>query len=151
MGEILLDHAGLEILDSNECRSLLAATPVGRIAFVDRGEPVILPITIGTWNGAVVFSTAAGSKLEAAVTARTVAVEIDGWDETLRVGWSVLVKGTASTVDEGREIAALDRLSVTPWVRPEIPKTWVRVLPTEVTGRRIPTPRRSARDRGSSD
>lgn len=137
-----IDHAGLEILTPEECQALLASTPIGRLAFVDEGEPVILPVTIGMWDRSIVFTTAAGSKLSAAIMNQPVAVEVDGWDAEQHHGWSVLVKGTAMVVDEGREIDSLDRLSVRSWTRPEQPKAWVRVLPNEITGRRVPgTPR----------
>lgn len=137
MSEPMIDHAGLEILTMEECRSLLASTPIGRIAFLERGEPTILPITIGMWDQSVVFTTAPGSKLEAAIMNRPVSIEIDGWDAERHAGWSVLVKGMAITVEEGREIDSLDRLSVKSWSRPDIPKAWVRVVPNEITGRRI--------------
>ena len=99
MTEPQLDHAGLEILNPAECRELLASTAVGRIAFIDRGDPVILPVTIGLWEGAVVFTTAPGSKLEAAIMNRPVAIEVDDWDAERHVGWSVLVKGMAMIVE----------------------------------------------------
>lgn len=133
----VIDHAGLEIIDPEECLHLLDRAVIGRIAFVDSGDPVILPIRLGRWGRFVVFTTARGSKLDAAIMNRPVAVEIDGWDEVAQTGWSVLVKGTAEIVDDGREIDSLDRLSVKAWVRPDVPKAWVRVLPNEITGRRI--------------
>jgi nitroimidazol reductase NimA-like FMN-containing flavoprotein (pyridoxamine 5'-phosphate oxidase superfamily) len=139
VNEYLVDHAGLEILDPEECRSLLASTPIGRIAFVDRGEPVVLPVTFGIWDHAVVFTTAPGSKLEAAIMSRPVAFEVDAWDASHHTGWSVLVKGMATVVDDGREIDSLDRLSIRSWSRPDVPKAWVRVVAEEITGRRIGT------------
>ena len=137
MTEPLLDRIGLEIIPTDECRALLAATPIGRIAFLDRGDPTILPITIDLWEGHVVFTTAEGSKLSAAIMQQPVAVEIDGWDATTHTGWSVLVKGMAMIVDDGREIDSLDRLSVKSWNKPETPKSWVRILANEITGRRV--------------
>jgi nitroimidazol reductase NimA-like FMN-containing flavoprotein (pyridoxamine 5'-phosphate oxidase superfamily) len=135
------DHAGLEVLTIEECEDRLAASPVGRLGFVDRGEPMVLPVTIAMWERSVVFSTDAGSKLDAAVMSRPVAIEVDEWDAATRQGWSVVVKGLALIVHEPREIAALDRLMVASWVRPGSPKTWVRVLPNEITGRRISSER----------
>jgi len=132
-----LDHAGLEILDVDECQRLLAITPVARIAFVDHGEPVIMPITYGMWGRSIVFATDPGSKLDAAIMERPVAVEIDGWDAEAQIGWSVLVKGSASTVDDEADVERLDRESVATWIRGDTPMRWVRVLPNEVTGRRI--------------
>ena len=138
MAENNLDHAGLEILTVDECRQLLAEAGVGRLAFVERGEPTILPVNIGMWEHKVVFSTAEGSKLDAALMRQPVAIEVDGIDAVTHSGWSVLAKGVADLVDDGREIDALDRLSVQAWVRPGVPKRWVAVRIDELTGRRIP-------------
>jgi nitroimidazol reductase NimA-like FMN-containing flavoprotein (pyridoxamine 5'-phosphate oxidase superfamily) len=135
-----IDHAGMEILTLEECHGLLRSTPVGRIAFLDRGEPMVLPVTIALWGESIVFATDRGSKMEVAVMLRPVAVEIDGWDAATHTGWSVVVRGSAVVVD-GDDAAELDRLHLEAWVRPEQPKQWVRVLPTEVTGRRIPEDR----------
>src|SRR5690242_20650057 len=102
--DVLVDHAGMEILDEDECRALLASADVARVAFVEEGAPTVLPINIGWWQRDLVFSTERGSKLEAAVNHHTVAIEVDDWDPVARTGWSVLVKGTASLVKDGREI-----------------------------------------------
>jgi len=136
--ELVIDHSGGEVLTSAECLELLASTPVGRIAFLHDGDVVILPINIGLWNRSIVFSTQPGSKLDTAVMARQVSVEVDEWNSTTHEGWSVLAKGTASTVTDADEIAELDDLSVTAWIRPDAPRSWVRMLPNEITGRRVP-------------
>lgn len=131
------DHAGLEILSVDECHELLASAAVARLAFIDHGEPVVLPVTITIWGRSVVFATDSGSKLEAAIMERPVALEVDSWDPVARAGWSVLVKGTAMTVDDADELDQLDTLAAVPWVRPDRPKRWVRVVPNDITGRRI--------------
>lgn len=133
-----VDHAGMEILAMDECHRLLHDTLVARLAFVDRGEPVVFPIRYAMWGESVVFTAAPGSKLEAAIMSRPVAVEIDDWQTEEHTGWSVLVKGTAMTVSDPDEIEELDQLGVTPWVHPDTEARWVRVLPNEITGRRLP-------------
>ena len=134
----MIDHAGLDILSEKDCVTLMSGAPVGRIAFVDQGEPVILPINIGWWDQGVVFSTQRGSKLHAAVMGTRVAVEVDGFDEPSQSGWSVLARGVASVVTDGRTIGSLDRLAVRSWVRPEKPKHWVQVRIETISGRRTP-------------
>ncbi len=133
-----LDHAGLEVLSRQECLDLLSSAIVGRIAFVEDHEPFVFPVNIGVWQGAVVFTTGGGSKLDAALTLRAVVVEADDWDVDTHMGWSVVARGLATKVTDGREIASLDRLSVRSWVRPDAPKHWVSVRITSVTGRRTP-------------
>jgi hypothetical protein len=51
-------------------------------------------------------------------------------------GWSVLVKGRAVEVDDADEVRAVARLPLRHWSVGHKPH-WVRVLPAEVTGRRI--------------
>ena len=134
----IVDHAGLDVVAPEDALDLLKASPVARIAFVHDDDVVILPINIGWWEGQVVFSTQRGSKLHSAVMGRRVAIEVDGFDEATRTGWSVLAKGAASVVTDGRTIDSLDRLSVRSWVHPDVPKHWVQVRLAEVTGRRTP-------------
>jgi uncharacterized protein len=136
----MVDRTGLEILPHDECLALLASSPVARIAFVDEhGEPMILPINIAVWEGAVAFSTGEGSKLDAATRAPSVAIEVDGWEARDRSGWSVVGTGPAREVHQGREIAALDRLGVRSWVSPDVPKHWILVRMRRVSGRRTPS------------
>lgn len=136
--EPILDHAGAEVLSPDECVELLRAATVGRVAFVHDGDVVILPVNLGVWHRSVVFRTQSGSKLDAAIMAEHVSVEVDGVDEAARQGWSVLVRGTAVTVDDEETTDQLDQLGVEPWIRPDAPRTWVRVVPDEITGRRVP-------------
>jgi uncharacterized protein len=134
-----VDRTGLEILTHDECLQLLDSSPIARIAFVDAdGRPMIFPINIALWDGAVAFSTGEGSKLSAATRAPTVAIEVDGWDARDRSGWSVVATGPAGEVHQGREIAALDRLGVRSWVSPDVPKHWILVQIRRMTGRRTP-------------
>jgi len=51
-------------------------------------------------------------------------------------GWSVLVKGRAVEVDDADEVRAVARLPLQYWSVGYEPH-WVRILPTEVSGRRI--------------
>ena len=39
-----LDHSGLGVLPREECLRRLRAARVGRVALIDQGEPVILPV-----------------------------------------------------------------------------------------------------------
>ena len=131
------DHLGLEILTVDECWIAVRGAPVGRVAFVDAGEPVMLPVTHSVDGHHVVFRSAQGTKLWAVESGHPVAFEADGWDADARTGWSVLVRGTAETVLDDREIARLDREAAVPWLPEARDGTWVRITPTEVTGRRL--------------
>lgn len=134
-----LDPQALEVLDREECRDLLAAVPVGRIAFCrGDGVPTVLPVNhlVDSWT--VAFRTTFGSKLSAALLERPVAFEVDGYDERDRTGWSVLARGPAEHVTDGSIVRRLETLELDVWPAGVERSRWVRVQMDELTGRRIP-------------
>jgi hypothetical protein len=78
-----------------------------------------------------------GTKLAAASYER-VAFEVDCIDH--RRSWSVLVQGVGQSVtpDFRRLFERVRALAITPWA-PGDKEHWVRVLPGEITGRRLVT------------
>lgn len=135
-----LDRGGLEVLSFEECTRLLAAQPVGRVAFMDAGEATVLPVNYAWHGGSVVFRTGRGTKLAAALMGQPLSFEIDDWETVEHSGWSVLVKGIGEEVTDAATIEELAALPVRPWAHPELRTSWVRILATEVTGRRIVKP-----------
>jgi len=71
-----------------------------------------------------------------------VAFEVDGFDEDRRAGWSVVIHGKATTVEEPMQLARLDTLGVSPWADLAERTHWVRIRPNSVTGRQIVHPTR---------
>lgn len=130
------DRHGLEILSADECWALIRETPIGRLAFVHEGGPVVLPVSFGVLGHQVVFRSARGAKLGAARMNRPVAFEVDRWDADSRTGWSVLVEGMADIVYEDDEIVALEELDILRWTPQPFASDWVRILPTNIAGRR---------------
>jgi CBS domain-containing protein len=138
-GEALpTDRRGLLVLDTEECLSRLRDARVGRVAFVDRGAPTVLPVNHGVDGTTVVFRTTSGSKLEAAQAAGTAAFEVDGFEEATRTGWSVVVRGRLSTAYEARDVERYQGLDVPSWA-PDggADAVWVVLRPDEITGRQI--------------
>lgn len=131
------DRGGLEILALEECRSMLASQQIGRIAFLSAGEPLIMPVNYRLHDGHVVFRTTTGEKLDAARGGKVVAFEIDDWNVASQTGWSVIVRGTAEDVWEEGEIAELNALGLRPWAAQVARRNWVKIVPDEITGRRI--------------
>jgi nitroimidazol reductase NimA-like FMN-containing flavoprotein (pyridoxamine 5'-phosphate oxidase superfamily) len=119
-------------LDRAESLRLLAAKKVGRLAFVNDGVPMIMPMNFTLAGERVIIRTLAhGSGARAVNTA--VAFEVDDIDDFLEAGWSVVV--TAELLSE----AELDQLRSTapePWA--EGPRTLFLAIPVEhVTGRQL--------------
>lgn len=134
------DHAGMEVLAHSECLRLLWSHQVGRVGFIDAGEPQILPVHYRLHDNKVVFRSAVGAKLDAALRHAPVVFEIDGSDDLQGAGWSVVVHGTANEVDTDDETSALEALGLEAWVQGSQPLRWIEIRPTEISGRRLPTP-----------
>ena len=131
------DHAGLQVLTPEECNERLDETEIGRVAFVSEGDVVILPVNYRFVNGTVVFQTTDGSKLDMATDHKAGAFEIDWLAPQHQTGWSVLVKGTAEYVMDEELEAEFRRLGLRPWAPYTKARRWVRILPDEITGRKI--------------
>ncbi len=96
----MIEGDGLEILTEDQCRQLLAGAEVGRIGVVIGEVPAILPVNYCVAGDAIVFRTAPGTKLRAALEAAVVAFEVDDHNSADRSGWSVLVVGPALVADD---------------------------------------------------
>ena len=122
------------ILEESRCWDLLASQEVGRLATAVQGFPEIFPVNFVVDGESIVFRTAEGSKLLELVINAHVCFEVDGWTDN--GGWSVVLKGSASVVPSGEEHDVVEALPLRPWV-PTVKTNFVRVTPTEVTGRRF--------------
>jgi len=121
-------------LDEHQCWDLLRSQEVGRLAVAIANHPDIFPINYVVDHATVVFRTAEGTKLAAAVLGESVAFEIDG--ETDGEAWSVVIKGTAVEIERMYELFDAVELPLYPWhVAPK--HRFVRILPELVTGRRF--------------
>ncbi len=124
----------VEVLDERECWELLELAPFGRIALAAAGEIDIFPVNFVVHEGALYLRTAPGTKLVELSVHPLVAIEVDGWDEG--EAFSVVAKGEAERLEHAADIDAAERLPLHPWV-PTLKYRWVRICPTEVTGRRF--------------
>ena len=131
------DHSGLGVLSTPECVDRLSRARVGRLAVIHNGEPLILPVNHEMDGEAVVFRTAEGTKLSAALDQAPVSFEVDSFDVDRRAGWSVVVRGVANVVDDPAQIARLEQLGVWPWADAVERTNWVRIRPYEITGRQV--------------
>ncbi|MDQ0711175.1 nitroimidazol reductase NimA-like FMN-containing flavoprotein (pyridoxamine 5'-phosphate oxidase superfamily) [Streptomyces luteogriseus] len=123
-------------LTEAECRSLLSTHGVGRLAVATDSGPVVVPVNYSVVDGGIVFRTEPGTT-PAQADGDQVAFEADRIDEAFSEGWSVLVRGPATTVTDPDEVARLEEQAFsTPWAggRREL---WLRIEPVSVTGRRI--------------
>jgi nitroimidazol reductase NimA-like FMN-containing flavoprotein (pyridoxamine 5'-phosphate oxidase superfamily) len=125
-------------LEDQECWQLLAEHRLGRMAIVQRGNPVVVPVNYVVSDSSVVCRVGRGSLLDPGEEARPVAVEIDGARPEYHAGWSVVLQGRATQVRDPGQLAVCSRLPLRPWVTHD-ESICVRVT-GEVTGRRVGFP-----------
>jgi len=129
----------LVTLDRSECLRLLAGAPVGRVVHTDRALPACTPVNFRLVGEAVVFRTAASSRLAAATADAVVAFEVDDIDPVTGTGWTVLVTGVATAVRDVSTLVRLDQLGLVAWAGPDR-QHWVRITVADVSGRRVTAP-----------
>jgi nitroimidazol reductase NimA-like FMN-containing flavoprotein (pyridoxamine 5'-phosphate oxidase superfamily) len=127
-----MDGSPVAILDEAECWSRLSQEQVGRLALAISHRVDIFPINYVVHRGAIYFRTAPGSKLLELAANPDVAFEIDRFDE--HTAFSVVVRGTAERLELGSEIEEAELSGLITWI-PTVKDRWVRILPTEVSGR----------------
>lgn len=128
-------------LDRADCRRLLAAGGLGRLAVnLGDGPPVIRPVNyvFDDRSDSVVFRTALGSKFHALSHSVQAAFEIDGTDPSGPTGWSVIILGVIEEVTDKSELRRLEAIGVEPWA-PGFKAHWIRIRARTVSGRRIVT------------
>lgn len=126
----------LEHLSPSECWMLLSLSPVGRIGVLVDSAPEIYPVNFVVDNDTIVFRTDPGSKLRGLDRSPAVCFEADGLNLDELTGWSVLVKGRAVELNNVDELRHARELPLRFWALGE-KGHWIRIKPTEVTGRRI--------------
>jgi nitroimidazol reductase NimA-like FMN-containing flavoprotein (pyridoxamine 5'-phosphate oxidase superfamily) len=134
-----VDRNGLEVLDRDECLSLLRKATVGRVAVTAAALPRVFPVTFRVSGDQILFRTSPGTKLDAATNNTVVGFEADNFDPDARTGWSVMVTGVAREVSDPDELRATKGLQLPRWAPSEDSRV-IAVSIELVSGRRIPEP-----------
>jgi hypothetical protein len=111
-----VDRNGLEVLDRDECLTLLGSVSFGRVGLSMAALPVVLPVNFRLVDEQIVFSTAPGSKLRAATDHAVIAFEADHVDPLEHTGWSVVATGLARVVTDAAEGEWFLRSGVPRWL-----------------------------------
>ena len=97
------DGSALTQLPRDECLTLMASVPVGRVIYTRRALPAVELVNFAFDAGDIVLRTDPGGKLAAAVRGAVVAFEADCLDLANQAGWSVTAIGPSRAVtDPGR-------------------------------------------------
>ena len=120
-----------------ECRDLLSAGLVGRVAVSTPMGPHIVPVNYAIVDDGIVVRTSPYSVLGSHARGAILALEIDQFDYALHRGWSVVARGRADAVTSAEELNHIRQV----WD----PDTWaagqrnlyLRMKWSELTGRRL--------------
>jgi hypothetical protein len=127
----------LEDIPENECLQILAGRSLGRIAVVVEGQPQIFPVNYALKDRIIVFRTAPGTKLSYAPMSN-VAFEIDDYDASSGVGWSVMVQGVAQDATIALDDVSWAARGATPHpLAPGVRAHRIAISSEKVTGRRF--------------
>ena len=125
--------SGVVSLDVADCYILLRSRTLGRVATKIGDDLAIFPVYYAVMGDDIVFRTAPGTKLVAAILEMKVAFEVDGASP----GWSVLVRGRAEELRDHAEQVHARTLLGNDWPAGER-EQFVRVRAEVVTGRKLP-------------
>ena len=129
-----------EALGRQQCLDLLESNHLGRVAWQTAELPQILPITYAMHQGSAYFRTVPDGVLAELAQPTSVALEVDELDQQIRSGWSVVLYGRTSAVDEPDELADLWASdSLVPWAAGNR-TLFIRIRPERVSGRVVRRP-----------
>ena len=124
-------------LTERECRDLLAAGGVGRVAVCTPDGPHLVPVNYAVHDDSVVFRTTPYSVLGKLAWHQRLAFEVDHLDHENWRGWSVVAAGPGEMVEAGDELAAIRTFwDPRPWAAGQR-LLYVRLRWDRLTGRKL--------------
>ena len=130
------DGSALQRLSRDECLTLMASVPVGRIIYTRRALPAVDLVSFTLDEGDIVIRTDRGGKLAAATRGAVVAFEADQLDPAGQAGWSVTAIGPSREVTDPGELARLETTGLRSRA-PGTPDHFIRISPVMLNGQHL--------------
>jgi uncharacterized protein len=130
------DGSALQRLTRDQCLTLMASVPVGRIIYTRRALPAVELVNFAIDHGDIVIRTDRSGKLAAATRGAVVAFEADQVDVAGQSGWSVTAVGPSSEVTDPGELARLRTIGLRSWV-PGERDHFICISPVMLNGRHL--------------
>lgn len=128
-----MDDTPITKFDETRSLELLATESLGRLVTVSEGRAEIFPVNYAlSPDGKLFFRTAEGTKLAGLTIHPEVLFQVDHIEGD--AAWSIVVRGTARTLDSFTEINAAEELDLKPWI-PTLKYNFVEITPEQVSGR----------------
>ena len=120
-----------------DCARLRMAGIAGRVAVGTPNGPHIIPVNYAVDAESILIRTTAYSLLGTYGRDELLCFEVDQFDYELKRGWSVVVRGRGSFVDDQEELAEIARSwQPRPWASGQR-NLVVRIPWTEISGRQL--------------
>lgn len=136
-----MEHERVPVeLDPKLALELLGRAGFGRVAFLSDGVPTIRPLNHVVLDGRIIIYTRHTSALGQAIRHQAdsqVTYQADEIEPRTRLGWSVLVTGTAADISRDPHAGQLG-LQVQSWMKHPLDMV-IAIEPQEVTGLRLTT------------
>jgi hypothetical protein len=132
------DGSALQRLSRDQCLTLMASVPVGRIIYTRRALPAVELVNFALDQGDIVIRTDRSGKLAAATRGTVVAFEVDQVDLAGQTGWSVTAIGPSTEVTDLGELARLRTIGLKSWA-PGERDHFIRISPVMLNGRNLRT------------
>ena len=124
-------------LSIDECRELLGAGLVGRIAMCTPVGPHIVPVNYAVVDDGVVLRTSPYSVLGSHARGSILALEVDHFDYERQRGWSVVARGRAEAVTDAEDLNHIKSVwDPNAWASGQR-NLYLRIRWSELTGRRL--------------
>lgn len=128
---------GVIQLTREECLSLIASVPIGRVGLSSSALPWITPVNFALIENSVYFGALSKSMLAAATERSIVAFQADSYDVVRKTGWTVVGVGPASWITESTEIEVLRDTLPMPWAIGHAAEHIVKIDLSNVSGQRV--------------
>jgi len=111
------EHRALEQLNRSEALKLLGSVSLGRLVFTHQALPAVRPVNHLVVSESIIVRATTGAAITSAADRNgvVVAYEADEIDSDTRLGWSVIVVGTARLMTDDMA-ATRYRARLRPWI-----------------------------------
>ncbi|WP_028927699.1 pyridoxamine 5'-phosphate oxidase family protein [Pseudonocardia acaciae] len=123
-------------LTGEECLRLLGEARIGRVVFNESALPAIQPVNFALDDRQIIFRTAGGAKLAAALRRSVAAFEVDEIDPSTWTGWSVVAIGRTHEITDPARLAVLSETMPEPWA-PDRTAHIIAISIEIITGRQL--------------
>lgn len=130
------DASALPQLSRDECLTLMASVPVGRIIFTRRALPEVELVSFILDRGDIVIRIDRDAHLAAAARGGVVAFEADLLDVAGQTGWSITAIGPSREVIDQSDKYRLRKMGLSS-LAPVAHEHFIRVSPQILSGRRL--------------